>query len=133
MRRRTHTLGALIFSVIGYSIWHFLRRVFFLPPDPSIISSLTAILSMEVKIFFMMIGSSILGGTLPDILDPPFTSRHRSFAHSKILLYLFISIWFASLFILLTSPTLLIWIVYFFILGYISHLILDSRTPAGLT
>lgn len=132
MRRRAHTIGALIFGAIGYSIWHFLRSAFFLPVDPSVFSSFTAILNMDLKIFFIFIGSSFLGATLPDILDPPFSSRHRAFAHSKILLYLFMILWVLSLYIILTTQTLSMWSVYFFLSGYVSHLVLDSMTPAGL-
>ncbi|MFP4006311.1 MAG: metal-dependent hydrolase [Candidatus Hadarchaeia archaeon] len=79
-----------------------------------------------------MILSSLFGGTLPDILDPPFSSRHRFLAHSKLLLCIFLVMWIASLFVLLTDPNSWIWTIYFFLLGYISHLLLDSLTPAGL-
>jgi len=132
MRRKTHLIGALCFAILGYFIWHFIRRAFFLPPEPSVISTLTSIFSMEVSLFFVMVFSSFFGGTLPDILDPPFTSRHRFFAHSKLLLYILVIIWALTLFILLTDTNLWIWLVYFFLLGYISHLLLDSLTPAGL-
>jgi len=132
MRKKAHLIGAIFFAIIGYFIWHFLRRVFYLPPDPSLHSTLTSILSMEVKIFFIMIFSSLFGGSLPDILDPPLTKRHRYFAHSKILFYLLIVVWIITLFALLNDPDLIVWSLYFFLLGYISHLILDSFTPAGL-
>ena len=132
MRRKTHLIGALCFAILGYFIWHFTRRAFFLPTEPSVISMLTSIFSMEVSLFFVMVFSSFFGGTLPDILDPPFTSRHRFFAHSKLLLYILVIIWAVTLFILLTNRNLWIWLVYFFLLGYISHLLLDSLTPAGL-
>lgn len=132
MNKRTHMLGAVIFAILGYAVWHFLRRLFFIPPDPSLLSALSSILSMEVKLFFIMILSSIFGGSLPDILDPPFSRHHRAFAHSRILFYILIVIWMITLFTLLNDPSLIIWILYFFLLGYISHLALDSRTPAGL-
>lgn len=132
MRRRTHTIGALVFGILGHIIWHFLRTVFFLPSDPSLVQSLSSLFSMEVKIFLIMILSSLFGGTLPDILDPPFSSRHRFLAHSKLLLCIFLVMWIASLFVLLTDPNSWIWTIYFFLLGYISHLLLDSLTPAGL-
>ncbi|MEF8874827.1 MAG: hypothetical protein V5A88_09210 [Candidatus Thermoplasmatota archaeon] len=125
-------VGAVIFAFLGYFIWHFLHRTFFIPPEPSFRSTLTSILSMEVMLFFIMIFSSIFGGSLPDILDPPFTSHHRAFAHSRMLFYILIIIWIVTLFSLLTDSNLFIWILYFFLLGYISHLVLDSRTPAGL-
>ncbi|MBS3789733.1 MAG: hypothetical protein KGY66_02335 [Candidatus Thermoplasmatota archaeon] len=133
MRRNSHILGSIIFAILGYFVWHFLHMSLFLPPNPSFMSTLTSILSMEVSLFFIMIFASLFGGILPDKLDPPFTSRHRFFAHSKILLYVLLIIWIVSLYILLKDSSLLIWSLYFFLLGYISHLVLDSRTPAGLT
>ncbi len=132
MKKRTHMIAAVTFAVLGYFIWHFLRRTFYIPPDPSLHSTLTSILSMEVKLFLVMIFSSLFGGSLPDILDPPFSKRHRDFAHSKILFYILIVIWAITLFTLLNDPNLITWILYFFLLGYISHLVLDSFTPAGL-
>ncbi len=132
MRKKSHLIGALCFAILGYFIWHFIRRAFFLPPEPSLISTLTSIVSMEISLFFVMVLSSLFGGTLPDILDPPFTKRHRFFAHSKFLLYVLVIMWVISLFILLKDPNLSVWLVYFFLLGYISHLLLDSLTPAGL-
>ncbi len=132
MRRKSHLIGALCFAVLGYFIWYFIRRAFFLPSDPSLISTLTSIFPMKISLFFVMVFSSSFGGTLPDILDPPFTSHHRFFAHSKVLLYILMILWAISLFMLLTDPNLWVWLVYFFLLGYISHLFLDSLTPAGL-
>ncbi len=132
MRRKTHLIGAFLFAVLGYFIWYSIRRAFLFPPGPSLISTLTSVLSMEVKLFFVMVFSSLFGGTLPDVLDPPFSKHHRFVAHSKILFYLLLITLFYSLYILLTDPSLLFWSIYFFILGYISHLVLDSRTAAGL-
>jgi len=132
MRRKSHLIGAILFAILGYFTWHFIRKTLFLPSDASLISTLTSIFSMKVNLFFLMVFSSFFGGILPDILDPPITSRHRFFAHSKVLLYFLVMMWIISLFVLLTDPNLLIWTFYFFLLGYISHLLLDSLTPAGL-
>ncbi len=132
MKKKAHMIGAVIFAVSGYYIWHFLHRAFFIPPDPSLRATLTSILSMEVLLFFIMILFSMIGGTLPDILDPPFTRRHRYLAHSKALLFLFTLAWSITLYFLLVDRSTVTWIIYFFLLGYISHLVLDSLTPAGL-
>ncbi|MFP3871392.1 MAG: hypothetical protein ACOC55_03340 [Candidatus Natronoplasma sp.] len=132
MKKRAHMIGAIIFAVLAYYMWHFLHRALFIPPDPSLHSTLTSILSMEVFLFFIMIFSSMFGGTLPDILDPPFTSHHRAFAHSKALLLVFTLAWLIALYVLLVGRSTMIWGLYFFLSGYISHLLMDSRTPAGL-
>ncbi len=74
---------------------------------------------------------AVIGARTPDFLEPAFNNRHRSFFHSRklgILLLGFIVV------LLLLMETF----VYFspflvgFLTGYISHLLLDALTPAGL-
>ncbi|MFP4050143.1 MAG: metal-dependent hydrolase [Thermoplasmata archaeon] len=80
-----------------------------------------------------MIGFSVLGGILPDILDPPFTKRHRRYAHSKILLIIFLTILLITVvLIFIKRGNIILWSLYYFLVGYISHLVLDSFTPGGL-
>ncbi len=79
----------------------------------------------------MFIASSI-GGILPDILDPAYTTRHRGLAHSKIVLLIFVLFTVISLFTLLDQHRLESLVLYYFFFGYISHLSLDSTTPSGL-
>lgn len=72
-------------------------------------------------------------GLLPDILEPAKRKkwRHRRFFHSYTLLVLLL--WFT--YQMETNPELSDMTRHFFtvaVAGYLSHLLLDSRTPAGL-
>jgi len=80
--------------------------------------------------YFFYAGVLIIGSVLPDIIEPAKHYTHRNYFHSKR----FLKILYYSL-----IPTLLIgiffnWILYIFFLvvGYISHLWLDSTTKMGL-
>jgi len=130
MKRNTHVTGSIIFAIIGTII----IKVLLLGSIPDNILNLVKLfLNMRVDIFLIMIGFSILGGIIPDILDPPFTKRHRRYAHSKILLLILVIFLIITLILLiLNSSNLIMWSTYYFLIGYISHLSLDSLTPAGL-
>lgn len=128
MRRNTHVIGGLFFGLAGYFIL------------ASIQSNSISSYSIFYELFqeSMVIETTLLfttltfGAILPDKLDPPFSPKHRKFAHSKGILFLFIMITAFTLFLLSTQENLVIWSLYFFLIGYISHLALDSLTPAGL-
>ncbi len=130
MKRNAHIAGSIIFALIGT----ILIKIFLKQSVPSNFTNLLKILlNMRVYIFLIMIGSSVFGGLIPDILDPPFTKKHRRYAHSKILFFIFvILLGITSILILIQNNNLILWTIYYFLLGYISHLILDSLTPAGL-
>ncbi len=132
MRKKLHLIGSVSFACISYFIWHFLDRFIILRSTPSLKNTIYSIFSIEISLFFIMILSSYIGGILPDILDPPFTKYHRYYAHSKIVLIVLIILWGFSLFILLIEENMIGWFIHFLLIGYISHLILDSFTPAGL-
>lgn len=132
MKRKTHLIGAILFAFLGYFIWIYLQRAFISSSDPSIQTIINSISSMEISFFFIMIASSLLGGVLPDWLDPPLTRHHRFVAHSRILLYFLIIIWVVLLMLILIENSLPLFSIYFLVFGYISHLLLDSLTPAGL-
>ncbi len=122
MRKKSHVLGAVIFGVLAF----FLYRILTFRSLINLQGLIQILLSMRVYMFLSMVGSSILGGILPDILDPPFTRYHRSFAHSRTLFFLMLLFWFLSLLLLLKRPDLVSSILYFFLTGYMSHLILDG-------
>lgn len=130
MKRNAHIIGAIIFAIIGT----ILIKIGLNQSVPNnIVNLLKILLNMRVYIFLLMIGSSVMGGIIPDILDPPFTKRHRRYAHSKILLLIFIILLaITSILILIQNTNLILFVLYYFLIGYISHLILDSFTPAGL-
>lgn len=75
---------------------------------------------------------ALLFGTIaPDILEPAYDYKHRSFFHSKFLMKLLLIILFISIIIGSIGYNNS---YYFsvFIFGYILHLILDATTKMGL-
>ena len=130
MKKNTHIASAIIFSLIG-TIFIDIILEGNIPNNISYF--LNIFFNMPLYVFLIMIGSSIAGGIIPDILDPPFTKGHRRYAHSKALLLLFIIFLFITIILIyLRKQNLVLWIIYYFLIGYISHLFLDSFTPAGL-
>lgn len=80
--------------------------------------------------YFSYASVLIIGSVLPDIIEPAKDYTHRNYFHSKR----FLKILYYSL-----IPTFLMGIffnkvlyIFFLILGYISHLWLDSTTKMGL-
>ena len=72
----------------------------------------------------------LFGSVLPDMIEPAKNYTHRNYFHSKRIL---------KIMYYLIIPTLIIgffinWIfyVFFLVIGYISHLGLDSTTKMGL-
>lgn len=128
MKRNAHMFGGLFFGFLGYFIL-ILARTNELPSLQIFTDLLTSSMLFKTLLLLMFVS---LGALLPDKLDPPFSPRHRRFAHSKILLFLFIGMTVVTLLLLSTDENLGLWSLYYFLLGYISHLVLDSFTPAGL-
>ncbi|MFP4006371.1 MAG: metal-dependent hydrolase [Candidatus Hadarchaeia archaeon] len=130
MKRNTHIAASIIFAIFGTILINILLNGTL--PD-SITNFIYFFLNMRVYIFLIMIVFSVLGGILPDILDPPFTKKHRRYAHSKILLVIFSTLLlFTVVLIFIKREKIILWPIYYFLIGYISHLVLDSFTPAGL-
>ena len=70
----------------------------------------------------------ILGGMLPDVLEPAINSHHRQFFHS--LLVAGIAYWGRDkLYQMLNLTSEQIEACNFLLVGYASHLVLDSTTP----
>ncbi len=87
--------------------------------------------------FFLMAGAcGLLGGLLPDIIEPSFHGpRHRGFFHSILLLFGLGILAFLFLYGgVLASPEQFYWRigVFFVLIGYISHLLVDLLTDQGL-
>lgn len=129
MDRNSHIAGAVLFAFLGTYLLKILQT-FTIPTSPEWLY--LVFFNMDILYLLLLFMASITGGVLPDILDPPFSSRHREIAHSKILLTIFLILFAITLALLLLNHRLVVWILYFFLLGYISHLFMDSFTPAGL-
>lgn len=87
---------------------------------------------IDIKFMEMIlaIGVSIVGAMFPDVLEPATSGNHRSFFHSYTVLLIAILFGFMILKNMgsFGSNTL----AGLFLVGYISHLLLDVSTPAGL-
>ena len=127
MRFKTHLLAGISFAIMGYLLSVSIR--YMAPPSADMILDFT--LSNMLLPALALITAAI-SSVLPDILDPPFTYKHRKYAHSKQLMVLFLLIYVFTLFLIYDDIILEIWVVHFFSLGYTSHLVLDSLTPMGL-
>jgi membrane-bound metal-dependent hydrolase YbcI (DUF457 family) len=85
-----------------------------------------------VEIFLHTFGSC-LGAIIPDILEPANNPQHRSFFHSTVFLGFMVYCYQQ----INVHPTLqeqpgLKKILSGIVFGYITHLLLDSKTPASL-
>ena len=68
---------------------------------------------------------------LPDILEPAIDYTHRGFFHSKKVLK-FLSKYVLGITFLLALIFNFFFYVFFGVVGYILHLLLDATTPMGL-
>ncbi|MCP4581765.1 MAG: hypothetical protein GY839_09105 [candidate division Zixibacteria bacterium] len=73
----------------------------------------------------------IIGEILPDILEPPTSRWHRKLWHSKKMIMYMALLVLVLLIIPLLKDSMKAGIV-IVLISYLIHLILDSRTPAGL-
>jgi len=79
--------------------------------------------------FTLFVGLTILGAIFPDLIEPPKNPNHRRFFHSVLvlLILMILLIWLnvgtQSVFTYLPSG---------FIVGYLSHLLLDATSRIGL-
>ncbi|MFP4655529.1 MAG: metal-dependent hydrolase [Methanohalobium sp.] len=115
---KTHIIGGVVSGIIAL---YMLKEFAVFTPD--IYSTLFALIF------------SIIGSVLPDKIEPAKNSHHRSLFHSKIALVIAGSITYYILFIgnfNITGEPVIEYFIGFFCIGYISHLILDATTPAGL-
>ncbi|RMF02562.1 MAG: hypothetical protein D6772_03365 [Bacteroidetes bacterium] len=120
--------GVLTGAVVSFA------RIYYLD-HPTAIDGEVALIGPFSLASIMLISAAVGGqfGLLPDILEPAKRKewRHRRFFHSYALLAMLL--WFT--YQTETNPELHELVRHFFTVaaaGYVSHLLLDSRTPAGL-
>lgn len=120
-------IAGMIFTALAYIIIILFKRGE-VPNVDIILSSI----SSNILFFFTAFLIGIVSSVLPDILDPPFTYKHRKYAHSVHLLIFLIAVYLFTLYLIYRQMAIEIWGIHFFCVGYISHLVLDSFTPMGL-
>ena len=120
-RRLTHIVGGIVFSIpiVGVSYYGFAEDFSYL--------TLTLILSISVVCVF-------IGSILPDLIERPTNPDHRKFFHSWFMLSVFFVASFVVCFVLipLYESRVFVYLIFAFLLGYLSHLLLDATTKKGL-
>lgn len=119
--RITHIVGGFVLAIplVGVSYWGFSEDLNYL--------QLTLILSLSIICAF-------IGSILPDIIERPTNPDHRKFFHSWFILSVFFILSFITCFVLipLYNTQIFIYLIFSFLLGYLSHLLLDATTKKGL-
>ncbi len=120
-RRLTHIVGGLVFSlpIVGVSYWGFSENFDYL--------QLTLVLAISVVCIF-------IGSILPDLIERPTNPDHRKFFHSWFMLSAFFIVSFVMCFVVVPAydQKVFIYLIFAFLLGYLSHLLLDATTKKGL-
>ncbi len=120
-RRLTHIVGGFVLSIplVGVSYWGFSEDFDYL--------QLTLILAISVVCAFV-------GSILPDVIERPTNPDHRKFFHSWFMLSAFFIASFVTCFVLipLYDTKIYVYLIFAFLLGYLSHLLLDATTKKGL-
>ena len=121
-RRLIHIIGGFVFTIplVGVSYWGFADNFSYL--------QLALILSIAAV-------STLIGAILPDLIERPTNPDHRKFFHSWFLLSIFFIASFVTCFVLipLYNNRIFPYPIFAFLLGYLSHLLLDATTTKGLT
>ena len=119
--RLTHVAVGFIFSVplVGISYYLFSKDFQYL--------RLTLILSISTLPIF-------IGSILPDIIERPTNPGHRKFFHSWFMLSVVFIASFVIAFVVIPryDNLLYVYLIFGFLLGYFSHLLLDATTKSSL-
>ena len=120
-RRLTHAVGGFILGVpiVGVSYYFFAEEFNYL--------KLTLILCTSTLCIFT-------GSIFPDIIERPKKPDHRKFFHSWFMLSLIFIASFVIAFVVvpLYDGQVYIYLIFGFLLGYFSHLLLDATTKSSL-
>jgi inner membrane protein len=80
-------------------------------------------------LYLLFVGLTVLGSITPDQIEPPRGENHRQFFHSVIVLGILMIL---LLWLNIGSQSALTYLTTGFILGYLSHLLLDTTSRMGL-
>jgi membrane-bound metal-dependent hydrolase YbcI (DUF457 family) len=79
--------------------------------------------------FSLFIGLILFGSVLPNLIEPRHSKNHRDFYHSWLILG------FVVIFLILLNignQTMVTYLISGFLLGYLTHLLLDATSKQGL-
>ena len=121
-RRLTHIIVGLVFGlpIVGV-VYYFFSSEF-------VVMSLILVLAYSFCSIF-------IGSIFPDIIERPKNPDHRKFFHSWFTFSIVFIAAFVCCFVVIPrySHLLFIYVIFGFLLGYFSHLLLDSTTKKSLT
>ncbi len=85
--------------------------------------------NFDFILYSLFVGLTVLGSLIPDLIEPPHKKNHRQFFHSIILLgfLIILLIWLNF-----GNQSMLTYLSSSFIIGYLSHLLLDATSQIGL-
>jgi len=119
--RTVHIIGGVVFSIpiVGVSYWGFSEDLSYL--------QLLLIIAISAP-------CTVFGAMLPDLIERPTGPDHRKFFHSWFMLSMFFIASFVTCFVLIPSynTSIFPYPIFAFLLGYLSHLLLDATTKKGL-
>ncbi|MHA1946898.1 MAG: metal-dependent hydrolase [Candidatus Hodarchaeales archaeon] len=80
-------------------------------------------------LYIFFIGLSLIGSISPDLIEPPLGRSHRRFFHSFLMVgvLIIIVIWLNA-----GNQSIITYLSTGFMLGYLSHLLLDATSRIGL-
>jgi len=120
-RRLTHIAGGLVFSLplVGLVYYFFANEFTYI--------KLTGILAVSFLFVFA-------GSILPDIIERPKNPDHRRFFHSWFMLSIVFIATFLVCFLVIPryEQEYVVYPAFGLLLGYLSHLLLDSTTKSSL-
>ncbi|MCG3221547.1 MAG: metal-dependent hydrolase [Candidatus Heimdallarchaeota archaeon] len=119
--RLTHIVGGLVFSlpIVGLVYFFFTEEFSYFR------------LALIIGISFLCV---FMGAIFPDIIERPTNPDHRGLFHSWLMLSLVFISAFIICFVVIPryEENLFPYPVFGFLLGYLSHLLLDSTTKSSL-
>jgi membrane-bound metal-dependent hydrolase YbcI (DUF457 family) len=120
-RRLTHIAGGMILSlpIIGLVYYYFTEEI----------SYFRLVLILGIALFCIFIGS-----IFPDLIERPTNPDHRGLFHSWFMLSLIFISSFICCFVIIPRyrENIFPYPIFGFLLGYLSHLLLDSTTKMSL-
>jgi membrane-bound metal-dependent hydrolase YbcI (DUF457 family) len=85
--------------------------------------------NFDFILYLLFVGLTVLGSFSPDLIEPPHNENHRQIFHSVVLLGVLVIL---LVWLNLGNRSMFTYLCSGFILGYLSHLLLDATSQIGL-
>ncbi len=80
-------------------------------------------------LYLVFVGLTVFGSISPDQIEPPHGGNHRRFFHSVVILGILVIL---LLWLNIGNQSMVTYLSSGFILGYLSHLLLDATSQIGI-